>query len=99
MKTCIHILRAPDAGKRKLLLCGMKLARCYDSMHGMVMSMEPNPDCREYCALLKRRFSGAVPLAAGLILQYQKKLFQGGELPDRFRLTFGEGDHWEELRL
>ena len=99
MKFFLRILRVSDQRKRRLLMGGMKLARCYDSMHGMVMSLEPNPDCKEYCDLLKRRFSGAVPLAAGLILQYQKKLFQGGELPDRFHQTFGAGDHWEELRL
>ena len=99
MKFYLKILRAPDPGKRRILMGGMRLAHCYDSMHGMVMSLEPNPECKEYCALLKRRFSGAVPLAAGLILQYQKKLFQGGELPDRFHQTFGAGDNWEELRL
>ena len=99
MKFYLNILRAPDPGKRKMLFGGMKLARCYDSMHGMVMCEEPNPDCRDYCLLLKRQFAGAVPLAAGLIIQYQKKLFQNGELPERFRETFGAGEHWEELRL
>ena len=68
-------------------------------MHGMVMSLEPNPECREYCQLLKKLFSGAVPLAAGLIIQYQKKLFQGGDLPKRCHETFGAGDNWEQIRL
>ena len=93
------LLHAPCAAKRKLLFGGMKLAGKYDSMHGMVMSLEPNPACREYCQLLKRLYSGAVPLAAGLIMQYQKVLFEDAELPERFRRTFGEGDKWENLRL
>lgn len=93
------LLHAPGTAKRKLLFGGMKLAGQYDSMHGMVMSLEPNPACRDYCQLLKRLYSGAVPLAAGLIIQYQKVLFEGEELPERFHRTFGEGDSWENLRL
>ena len=37
--------------------------------------------------------------AAGLISQYQKALFDGADLPERFHRTFGAGDKWEELRL
>lgn len=94
-----RLLLAPGKAKRKILFGGMKLTGTYDGMHGMVMSLEPNPACREYCSVLKRQFSGAVPLAAGLIIQYQKKLFQGGELPSRFHRTFGAGEDWEQLRL
>lgn len=93
------LLLAPNPGKRKLLFAGMKAAGIYSSMKGMVMSLEPNPQCRDYCLLLKRRFAGAVPLAASLIIQYQKRLFQGGSLPERFHQTFGAGDDWQSLRL
>lgn len=93
------VLHAPGTAKRKLLFGGMKLAGQYDSMHGMVMSLEPNPACRDYCQLLKKLYSGAVPLAAGLIIQYQKVLFEGAGLPERFHRTFGAGDNWESLRL
>lgn len=93
------VLLAPGKTKRRLLFGGMKLIGAYNGMHGMVMSLEPNPECREYCRLLKRLFAGAVPLAAGLIIQYQKRLFQGGELPSRFHRTFGAGENWEELCL
>ena len=71
------LLLAPNPGKRKLLFAGMKAAGIYSSMKGMVMSLEPNPQCRDYCLLLKRRFAGAVPLAASLIIQYQKKAMTG----------------------
>ena len=93
------LLLAPNPGKRKVLFGGMKVAGLYSSMKGMVMSLAPNPACRDYCLLLKNRFAGAVPLAASLIIQYQKKLFQGGELPKRFHQTFGAGDSWESLHL
>ena len=93
------LLLAPGHLKRRILFGGMKVAGQYDSMHGMVMSLEPNPACREYCQILKRLYAGAVPLAASLIIRYQKALFDGAELPGRFHETFGEGEHWEDLRL
>ena len=55
----------------------MKAIGKYDALHGIVMSLEPNPACREYCMLLKRLYAGAVPLAASLILQFQKDCSMG----------------------
>ena len=96
----IHkLLLAPGKAKRRLIFGGMKLAGQYQSMHGMVMSLEPSPACRDYCQSLKKLYAGAVPLAAGLIIRYQKGLFEGEELPERFHRTFGAGDDWESLRL
>lgn len=93
------LLLAPGAVKRKILFGGMRLSGQYDSLHGMVMSLEPNPACKEYCRLLKRLFAGAVPLAAGLIIRYQKVLFEGDEIPERFTRTFGAGEGWKDLPL
>ena len=93
------LLLAPGTVKRKILFAGMKVSGQYDSLHGMVMSLEPNPACKEYCRLLKRLFAGAVPLAAGLIIRYQKVLFEGDELPERFQRTFGAGENWKDLPL
>lgn len=96
---CHKLLLAPGMAKRRLIFGSMKLARQYEDKHGMVMSLEPNPACREYCHLLKRLYAGAVPLAAGLIIQFQKVLFEGSGLPGRFHRTFGAGENWQELRL
>lgn len=93
------ILLAPKDLKRKVLFGLMKLAGMYDSNKGMVMSLEPNPACEKYCQLLKKKYAGAVPLAAGLILKYQKVLFKGETLPERFHETFGAGENWESLPL
>ena len=90
---------APTPGRRKVLFGAMKAIGKYEALHGIVMSMEPNPACQEYCMILKRKYAGAVPLAAGLIMQYQKRLFQQEPLPKRFHETFGAGDDWENLRL
>ena len=93
------LLHAPGMLKRRLLFGAMKITGKYDSMGGMVMSLEPNPKCRDYCQLLKKLYAGAVPLAAGLLIRYQKALFEGAELPERFHRTFGAGDDWESLRV
>ena len=90
---------APTSGKRKALFLGMKAVGKYDSLHDIVMSIKPDPLCQKYCKVLKRQYSGAVPLAASLIVQYQKKLFQDTPLPERFHETFGAGEEWEKLRL
>ena len=89
------VLLSPNPKKRQLLFGAMKLAKIYDAMHGMVMSETPNPACEDYCQLLRRLYSGAVPLAAALIIDYQKTLFQNEELPKRFHRTFGAGENWE----
>nr|WP_294493074.1 zinc dependent phospholipase C family protein [uncultured Mediterraneibacter sp.] len=99
MILCHKMLHAPTPTKRRMIYGAMKLAGQYESKHGMVMSLEPNPACKDYCQLLKRLYAGAVPLAAGLIIQYQKALFEGSGLPERFHRTFGAGDNWENLRL
>lgn len=85
--------------RRKLILGGMKLSGQYESLHGMVMSLDPNPATREYCRILKGLFSGAVPLASSLIISFQKTLFDGNPLPERFHRTFGAGDDWKNIRI
>lgn len=93
------LLLAPKNPKRKVLFFLMKLAGKYESNSGMVMSLEPNPSCEKYCRLLKKQYAGAVPLAVGLILKYQKALSGNEELPVRFHETFGAGENWETLLL
>ena len=93
------LMMAPTKARRKVLFMAMKAAGCYDSKHGMVRSEEPNPECEKYCLLLKKLYAGAVPLAASLIIQYQKALFQKAELPMRFHETFEAGENWEKLPL
>ncbi|HAX50611.1 zinc dependent phospholipase C family protein [Muricomes intestini] len=93
------LLLAPGKKKRKLLFTSMKLLGKYETMHGMVVNEEPNPECEQYCLLLKKLYAGAVTIAADLIVKFQKSLFQGVELPVRFQETFDAGKHWKELPL
>lgn len=93
------LLLAPNPKKRKFLFAVMRLSKDYESMRGMVMSESPNPACKEYCQLLKKLYAGAVPLAAALIMDYQKVLFEGQSLPSRFHRTFGAGEDWDKLSV
>ena len=47
----------------------------------------------------KRLVISALLLAAGLIIRYQKVLFEGDEIPERFTRTFGAGEGWKDLPL
>lgn len=99
MITYHKLLLAPKAAKRKFLFGAMRVLGKYDSMHGMVMSETANLECQEYCQLLRKLYAGAVPIAAGLIIKFQKLLFQEEELPVRFHETFGAGENWETLPI
>lgn len=94
---CHKVLLAPGKKKRKALLALLRLVGMYQLASGMIMSLSPNPACDNFCRVLRRQFAGAVPVAAGLISQYQKVLLEGKEMPGRFHQTFGAGEHWEEL--
>jgi hypothetical protein len=99
MKRCHKWMQVPTAKRRQLLTTAMKVMRCYDSKSGMIMSEEANPRCQEYCLLLKKLFAGAVPLAVGMIVKYQKVLFQDAPLPERFEQRFDAGENWRDLPL
>lgn len=96
---CHKVLLAPGKRKRKVLFAVLKLVGMHELASGMVMSLSPNPACENYCRILQKQFAGAVPVAAGLISQYQKVLLEGKEMPGRFHQTFGAGEHWEELHV
>ena len=68
-------------------------------IEGMILRPETNPNAEKYCNILKKMYEEAIPVASSLIQRYQDVLLNGAQLPDRFDLTFGAGDHWEELLL
>lgn len=85
-----NALVCPQSWKRSLLFTGLKLAGCYDSIHGMVINYQPNPDCEEICIHLLSLYQGAIVTAVELIENYTSYL-QGEQEPDkRFLHTFGE---------
>lgn len=93
------LLHAPGNIKRNLLYAGLKLTGHYDSMQGLIMKPQPDFQCESYCMLLKNLYTEAVTTAASLIQQYHNVLEHGASLSSRFGMTFGAGDHWQNLKI
>ncbi len=94
-----NLFRVPGKVERALLFGAMKLVGKYDALHGIVMSLTPNPACREYCLILKRQYDEAVPVAVSLIAEFERVLEEGGAFSGRFHRDFEAGDSWERLCL
>ncbi len=82
MPFCLRTLLAPDLIKRRALLAAFRAAGKYKEMAGLVMSLEPNPLCRESSRRLTELYKLAVPLAIKLITEF-RPTFQGKLEPDR----------------
>ena len=93
------ILTAKTSGKRKVLNVLTRLRSDGESIRSLIINERPNPKCADYNEILKKVYSAAIPLAVSLIMQYQKYLFQGEPLSERFDLTYGEGEDWEKIVL
>lgn len=89
----------PGKLKRRFLFAWMKKVGKYEALHKIVISMEPNEECGDYCILLKNIYERAILLAVSLILEYQNRLDDQKELSERFNKSFGAGDEWEKLQL
>lgn len=90
---------APGKLKRRFLFAWMKKVGKYETLHEIVISMEPNEECSDYCILLKDIYERAILVAVSLILEYQNRLDNQKELSERFNKSFGAGDEWEKLQL
>lgn len=82
MPKCLATLRAPDIRVRRVLLAAMRAVGKYREMGGLVMSLEPNPVCRESSRRLTELYKLAVPLAIKLITEFDR-VAEGKLEPDR----------------
>ena len=96
----IHkLLTAKTPIKRRVLYFLTGLMKDKDAIRGLIVNETPNPKCADYNELLKKIYSGAIPLAVSLIMQYQKYLQNGDALSPRFNQTYDEGDNWRNVVL
>ena len=96
----IHkILLATSARKLNILSAIMKITGMHKHYYGMIVKEVGNPKMERYNHILKKKYAGSVPLAAGLILQYQKSLYKSEPLPERFDRNFDQGQDWEKIVL
>ncbi len=61
------IVRAPGKAKRAFLNGALKAVGMYDSFHGHIINLTPNPLCTESCEKLMARYEEALPVAVDLI--------------------------------
>lgn len=99
MILCHKLLQSQNSKWRKFLYLALKVTGNYNSMHGMVMEPEADERCRESCLRLNQLYTESVTVAVSLIQQYFRKLEQGAPLSSRFDVTFGAGEHWQDILL
>lgn len=85
-----NLLVAPSPFHRWFIFTILKIAHSYDSIHGMVINYEPNPNCQELCHNLEHLYHSAIPCAIQLIQNYTLYLTDSEPLDSRFSHTFGE---------
>lgn len=84
-----NFLVAPSKFKRNLILTGLKIAGCYESMHGQIVNYEKNMDCADSTEKLVGYFEDALELALSLINEYDEFLNQKQPLNEIYEYTFG----------
>lgn len=96
----IHdLLKTPTHEKRRRLLRAMKITQTYKPLHGLVMKDLPSDQNKEYSQILAGIYSSSVMVAASLILNFQKFLFENVPLSSRFDEDFEAGPYWRDINL
>lgn len=85
-----NFLVAPSRLKRTLIFAGLKVAGCYESIHGMIVNYHPNPLCVPVCQTLEQLYETAIPKACSMISTYPDVIAGRSVLDSRFEHTFGE---------
>lgn len=62
-----ELLRCPDLAKRALVEGALRLAGKYDSLHGHIVGLHPDPRCRRISPHLLQLYEAALPEAAEMI--------------------------------
>ena len=94
-----RLLIAPDPVKRQTVLGLLRATGNYEEMHGMMMSLEPNPDCLDSDLRLHKLMDKAVDPCVELIKAYTDTLEKGAPLPQQMDLTFGPAPGWEDIPI
>ena len=84
-----RLLIAPGRAKRQLIFSLLRLTGNYREMHGLVMSLHPDPRCEDSNRVLSGLYREAVPVARQLIETWEDTA--RGQVPwdNLYRYTFG----------
>ena len=88
MKFFDKLLTCKTNLKEKIILNGMKVFHCYDSMEGQVMRKVPMERCRESTEHLMELYTGALEEAPGVLANLYECLYKDGRLSERFQRNF-----------
>ncbi|MGN1147996.1 MAG: zinc dependent phospholipase C family protein [Lachnospiraceae bacterium] len=83
-----RLLLAPTRPKRFLISTFLKLSGHYESMHGLVVNLEKNPECGDSTEKLLTLYQEAKRLAIRLIQEYQANLDGERPLDPVYNYTF-----------
>lgn len=88
MRFYLDMLVAPSKIKRNMIFAAMRAAKCYDSMHGLIINYEKNPECEDSTKTLISLCEDGVKLAAELIEEFADYVEGKGVLHDVYRYNF-----------
>ncbi len=88
MKRYLDLLVAPSKIKRNVIFSAMRVAKCYDAMHGLIINYEKNPKCEDSTKKLLALCEEGVTLAVELIGEFADYVEAKGELHDVYRYNF-----------
>lgn len=90
MKFFLDILVAPNGAKRNLINTVLKISGNYESLHTLLMNLEPNPECEKSNQRLMGLYQQSIPLAIRLITNFDAYLNDAAPLDNAFQHTFGK---------
>ncbi len=83
-----NLLRAPSRLKRQVLYTAFRLAKCDDTMHGMIIRYEKDPRCADSTEQLLKLYADGERLAEKLIGEFNAFLAGEAPLDEIFRYNF-----------
>ncbi len=83
-----ELLRAPSPLKRQVLFAALRLAGCYQDIHGMVVRTAADPRCADSTAKLLTLYEQGETLALRLIGEYEAYLAGKAPLDEMLRWNF-----------
>lgn len=84
----LNALVAPSKLKRGFIFKALKLAGCYEGMHGLIINYEKNPKCADSTEKLLSLYNEAMEKAVELIGELQACVDENAPLDDFYRYNF-----------
>lgn len=84
-----RLMRCPNFIKRGLIYGALRIIGKYDSFHGMIVNVKPNPECKDSNEKLWQRYQKAIVRAVNLICDFCGNAEGSKPWSDIYNYTFG----------